>query len=548
MRNVVLLLAVIFCVSVVCAQNDDDNISVYSFKKLESDLAARTKPVKDQNGDPCALIKVVVPGDGFVFEGDMLGIVTTEHKVGEYWVYVPHGAKYLNIKSNKVGVLRYRYPEKIDKLCTYEMKLALKKASIDGNYLIINVFPKNATIYIDENKLDAEIRSPFLNVGMHNYRIVCDNYVTKEGRVNIDKSAKTKLDIRLERSYGYADIRFKPDGAKVFVNEKNVGITPVKIKLEAGTHKIKITSDKYLDEIQTVTITHNCNLQVDGELKKSPTGKISVKSNPKGASVYIDEKYSGTTNGTYEMPIGGHVVRLQKSGYNDVTATVVVKSGETRYVSENMSRTKSQKRDDRLSKRYINSGTRGFVEFGFNYAVNANDFKKGVLEEDDVNEEDVSYSEMIGSGGQFAFSVGRNIKPFWYSGLGWGFIYTYTGSSKFCWSSPIYIENRIEFFNRRVSPFVGLKLGAGLVAETNNSNNSDGYEWSENDSYYYDYDYSDPQYYNAYQFYMSQSVGVRFSRFSLALSLTNDMTVRNCSFRTPRFLSLSFVYDWGARH
>ena len=50
-------------------------ISVKSFRKLETDLDARvTEPIKDQNGDLCAIIKVQTTQSGFYFDGGQLGI------------------------------------------------------------------------------------------------------------------------------------------------------------------------------------------------------------------------------------------------------------------------------------------------------------------------------------------------------------------------------------------------------------------------------------------------------------------------------------------
>ena len=195
MKKIASILTLLLCASVVFAQGDDA-ISVASFTKLENDLTARTQKIIDQNGEPCALIKVAVQSDGFVFEGDGLGIVTTVPKIdeGEYWVYVPRGAKYLTIKHKSLGVLRqYAYPVKIEKLCTYEMKLSYKKIENDGNYLIINVEPKDAVIYIDDEKLDAVIKSPFLQTGRHTYRVECENYVTQIGHITINKAERSML-------------------------------------------------------------------------------------------------------------------------------------------------------------------------------------------------------------------------------------------------------------------------------------------------------------------------------------------------------------------
>ena len=69
-------------------------ISVKSFRKLESDMSARIDAKKiDQNGDVCAIVKVVSIQTGFSWEPDGLGIVGAIPKVGEYWLYVPFGAK-----------------------------------------------------------------------------------------------------------------------------------------------------------------------------------------------------------------------------------------------------------------------------------------------------------------------------------------------------------------------------------------------------------------------------------------------------------------------
>jgi len=52
-----------------------------SFRQLPNDLDARvTYPKIDQNGDKCAIIKVVTPDPDFTWEGDMLAIIAVEKK------------------------------------------------------------------------------------------------------------------------------------------------------------------------------------------------------------------------------------------------------------------------------------------------------------------------------------------------------------------------------------------------------------------------------------------------------------------------------------
>lgn len=98
--------------------------SVESFKILTNDVTSFVNPVRDLNGNACALIKVPVPSD-FVFSTP-LGIVKREDKIGEIWLYVPNGTVRLTIKHPQWGVVRdYRLPSKLESHVAYELRLSM---------------------------------------------------------------------------------------------------------------------------------------------------------------------------------------------------------------------------------------------------------------------------------------------------------------------------------------------------------------------------------------------------------------------------------------
>ena len=91
-------------------------ISVKSFRSLPNDMDARQNyPLKDQNGDLCAIVKVVTPEKGFSFDIGSLGITKTEQRTGEIWVYLPYGARRISIFHDQLGVVRdFLFTEKIE--------------------------------------------------------------------------------------------------------------------------------------------------------------------------------------------------------------------------------------------------------------------------------------------------------------------------------------------------------------------------------------------------------------------------------------------------
>jgi len=143
------------------------NIEVKSFNILPHDQTARvTNPVKDQNAEKCALIKVVTNQPGFIWEGGILGITKVEKKTGEYWVYVPKGTKKITIKHQKLGVLRnYIFPTSIKEATTYEMvlttknvEMVIREQKINSQWLIIKSKPTSANVFIDDTLVG---RTPF---------------------------------------------------------------------------------------------------------------------------------------------------------------------------------------------------------------------------------------------------------------------------------------------------------------------------------------------------------------------------------------------------
>lgn len=106
------------------------DFTVASVNVLKNDVSAFITPVRDLNGQACALLKVEAPKD-FAFSTP-LGIVKRVDEVGEIWLYLPSGSKQITLKHPEWGVLRnYRFPAPLESHICYVMKLKCPQAELE---------------------------------------------------------------------------------------------------------------------------------------------------------------------------------------------------------------------------------------------------------------------------------------------------------------------------------------------------------------------------------------------------------------------------------
>ena len=107
---------------IVPIQGWAQKFSVESYRQLPSDVSAFISPVRDNNGEDCALLKVLA-SEEFAFSTP-LGIVKREDRTGEIWLFLPARSKKITIKHPEWGVMRdfYFTTPLVGHMC-YEMKI-----------------------------------------------------------------------------------------------------------------------------------------------------------------------------------------------------------------------------------------------------------------------------------------------------------------------------------------------------------------------------------------------------------------------------------------
>ena len=252
------LLFLLFALFPECiwAQNQ---IQVTSFQRMETDLTARvTAPKRDQNGEVCALLRIVTTDMNYMFEPDALGIVARENKPGEIWVYVPRGTRRISIMHERYGVLRnYFYPDIIEAATVYEMVLETgnseEQTSADTNMQLLVMRPEPATadIYIDDEKMPTEngVFSATMKKGEHTYRVEAPMYAPEAGVLRLEEKPLI-LSIDLKPRFGYMEIFSLPEqGAEVYLDDEFVGQTPYRSdRMPLRDYRVSVKKDIYFPQ------------------------------------------------------------------------------------------------------------------------------------------------------------------------------------------------------------------------------------------------------------------------------------------------------------
>ena len=151
-------------------------------------------------------------------------------------------------------------------------------------------------------------------------------------------------------------IRSTPAGARVVLDGRDVGETPVTVRdVARGAHTVRVVRDGYVADQRRVIVTAASPAQSltialardrpAAAAPSTPSGPgqlvaaLSVESRPAGASVFLDGKLIGTTPlQVGEVAAGDHAVWLELDGYRRWSSSVHVVAGERSRVAASLDR------------------------------------------------------------------------------------------------------------------------------------------------------------------------------------------------------------------
>lgn len=315
------------------------------------DLDARSYfPVRDQNDELCALLKVKVTHQlqqPLLLETGAVGVEKREEREnGEIWFWVPYQAR--NLRFSCFGYTELPpIAVRLEKGGVYRLTLRsdaqvqiVTNASASYNFLKLRILPEdagNAFVSIgksQEYEIDAQyasegMYSKMLDHGTYYYQVEHELYGTVRGSVILDAATPMQT-VTMPPAYGYLKIMTEPSGATVAINGKRVGTTPwtsqekvpqglVQVRLQASHHALMETSVEVLGNGQQQSHTFRLVPQF---------GTVTCQSEMADAEIWVDQQLMGV--GSWTGPLSSqssHILEARKVGHQSQSISFTVESG-----------------------------------------------------------------------------------------------------------------------------------------------------------------------------------------------------------------------------
>jgi len=206
--------------------------------------------------------------------------------------------------------------------------------------------PLEAAVKIDRIEIGTTPIKHRVRSGTHQIMVYKEGFEPWQGEVEVTGTSPATITVRLRFL-----LKSEPSGAKVKINDKDVGVTDMAIDLLPGIYNFEFKMNGYQRVRFIAHVPQNAseplpvaNL-VSAEApppeealvtEKPPPpeyGSVQITSTP-DAQVYLDGELRGETPLTIQkILVGSYVLKLSKEGYKDMRQTVYVNKGETTKVA-----------------------------------------------------------------------------------------------------------------------------------------------------------------------------------------------------------------------
>jgi formylglycine-generating enzyme required for sulfatase activity len=173
-----------------------------------------------------------------------------------------------------------------------------------------------------------------LPAGRHEILVTAPRHLPFKATVDVKGLGQRQpLVAKLVPAWAPVTVLTEPAGATVLVDGSPRGATPLKLELDAGTHRVELRQAGFKNWITDVQVVAN-QAQTLGPVRLGlPDGTLVVRTDPAGASVSVGGAFRGRAPLTLDVrPDVPLALVASRDGYEPATSQLAVGAGERREV------------------------------------------------------------------------------------------------------------------------------------------------------------------------------------------------------------------------
>ncbi|HXY51688.1 MAG TPA: serine/threonine-protein kinase [Terriglobales bacterium] len=243
-------------------------------------------------------------------------------------------------------------------------KVAPAPAIIPGQ-LSVDSTPQGAQVLVD-GRSDPNWITPYnlsdMSPGQHTVVVSKAGYGLETRTVEVASGSKSFLAVHLASLSSSVMVGSDPPGASIYLDGKDTQrVTPSQVTLDRGTHTILVRKAGYLDETTSATAqpgqTYHFSptlrplgdaddIRTVGKVRKlfggknaqTGMGKVSIKTNPKGAQIAVNRRMLDKTSPVeILLKPGNYIVDITLTGYKPMQKVIVVEQDGSVSLDETLS-------------------------------------------------------------------------------------------------------------------------------------------------------------------------------------------------------------------
>jgi formylglycine-generating enzyme required for sulfatase activity len=165
--------------------------------------------------------------------------------------------------------------------------------------------------------------------GKHQFRVAAAHYQEFISNVEVKGlGEKQTVKFKLRPLFSPVTIESDPAGARVALDGKDIGVTPLTAQIDAGNYSLSLLAQGFRPWESSIQVKAETPQKIGPVKLGLPDGTLLVRSSPSQADVAVAGRYRGRTPLDVSLPPGvDYEITINHAGYEPARRVVAVKAG-----------------------------------------------------------------------------------------------------------------------------------------------------------------------------------------------------------------------------